>query len=126
MKTRYKNGLAMGLCVILFAAGFARGEGAKPHAYFIAESEVTNPEADAKVIAKLPPTAARYGGRYLARGGKIVRFGADAPRRVIIAEFDSMDAVIAWRNDPEVKALEAEREKIGTKLRHYAVEALPQ
>jgi len=96
----------------------------KAPAYFIAESEVSDPAADAKIIAKLPATAERFGGRYLARGGKIVGFSDNTPRRVVIVQFDSMDAAVAWRAAPDVKALEEERMKIGTKLRLYAVEGI--
>ena len=97
-----------------------------PPAYFIAESIVTNPEADRAVIAKLPATAQPYGGKYLARGGRIVSFGGDAPKRIVIVAFDSMAQAEAWRADPNVIALEAERKSIGTALRLYAVEGLAQ
>ena len=95
-------------------------------AYFVAEAVVTDPEADKAVIAKLPETARRYGGRYLARGGDIVAFGGEPPRRVTIVAFDSMEMAKAWRADPAVKALEDERKSIGTTLRLYAVEGVPQ
>ena len=97
-----------------------------PPAYFIAESIVTNPEADRAVIARLPATAQPYGGKYLARGGRIVSFGGDAPKRVVIVGFDSMAQAEAWRADPKVMALEQERKGIGTTLRLYAVEGLAQ
>jgi len=119
--------IACGVGMVVGSAITATVQAQKtPPAYFIAESVVTNVEADRKVIAKLPATAAKYGGRYLARGGKIVSFGGDPPKRVIIAVFDSMDKVEAWRADTETKALEEERKAIGTTLRHYAVEGLAQ
>src|SRR5881628_3680083 len=83
-----------------------------PPAYFIAESIVTNPEADRAVIARLPATAQPYGGKYLARGGRIVNFGGDAPKRVVIVGLDSMAQAEAWRADPKVMALEEERKGI--------------
>jgi uncharacterized protein (DUF1330 family) len=95
-------------------------------AYFIAESVVTDPQGDSAVIARLPATTEAYGGRYLARGGRIVSFGGEAPRRVVIVAFDSLADAERWRADPQVKALEEERRKTGTTLRLYAVEGLPQ
>jgi len=107
-----------------FAASGMTAEEKPAGAYFIAEADVKDPVEDAKVIAKLPATAARYGGRYLARGGKIVGFSENPPKRIVIVAFDSMDAAIAWRADPQVKALEEERGRTGTTLLHYAVEGL--
>ncbi|WP_298878830.1 DUF1330 domain-containing protein [uncultured Bradyrhizobium sp.] len=97
-----------------------------PPAYFVAEAVVTNPDADKAVISKLPDTARRYGGKYLARGGNTIAFGGESPHRIIIVAFDSMERIRAWRSDPQVQDLEKERMGIGTTLRHYAVEGLPQ
>jgi uncharacterized protein (DUF1330 family) len=112
-------GIGIGIAVSGFTA-----DGKARATYFIAESVVTNPEQDAKIIARLPVTAERFGGRYLARGGKIVAFGDEAPKRVVIVAFDSMEAVRAWRDAPDVKELEELRKKAGTSLRLYAVEGL--
>ena len=117
---------ALGGLVIGSAITFAVNAQKAPPAYFIAESVVANPVADAAVIAKLPATAQPYGGTYLARGGKIVSFGGEPPKRIVIVAFDSMAQAQAWRADPQVKALEEERKGIGTTLRLYAVEGLPQ
>ena len=116
----------LGGLVIGSALTFVVSAQQAPPAYFIAESVVTNPQADSAVIAKLPATAQPYGGKYLARGGRIVSFGGDPPKRLVIVAFDSMARAQAWRADPQVKALEEERKSIGTTLRHYAVEGLPQ
>jgi uncharacterized protein (DUF1330 family) len=115
------GGLVIG-SALTFAVNAQR---ARP-AYFIAESVVANPQADSAVIAKLPATAQRYGGKYLARGGAIVSFGGEAPERVVIVAFDGMAQAQAWRADPQVKALEEERKRTGTTLRLYAVEGLAQ
>jgi uncharacterized protein (DUF1330 family) len=95
-------------------------------AYFIAEAAITNPDADKAVIAKLPETARKYGGRYLARGGATIAFSGEPPKRIILVAFDNLDLVRAWRLDPEVKALEEERAGVGTALRQFVVEGLPQ
>src|SRR5256885_12109705 len=103
----------LGGFVIGSALTFAVSAQQAPPAYFIAESVVSNPQADRAVIAKLPATAQPYGGKYLARGGHIVGFGGDAPKRIVIVAFDSMAQAQAWRADPKVKALEEERKSIG-------------
>src|SRR5947209_12284860 len=115
---------ALGGLVLGAAINHAVSAQKGPPAYFIAESIVANPQADSAVIAKLPATAQPYGGKYLARGGKIVSFGGEPPKRIVIVAFDSMAQAEAWRADPHVKVLEEERKSIGTTLRLYAVEGL--
>ena len=95
-------------------------------AYFIAEAAVLNAEADRAVIENLPATAKAFGGRYLARGGNTVTFAGEPPRRIVIVAFETMQQLLAWRSNPQVRALEEERKKIGTTLRLYAVEGVPQ
>src|SRR5437764_798432 len=114
---------ALGGLFVWSALVFAVSAQKAPPAYFIAESVVTNPQADGAVIAKLPATAQPYGEKYLARG-KIVSFGGEPPKRLVIVAFDSMAHAQAWRAYPQVKALEEERKSIGTTLRLYAVEGL--
>jgi uncharacterized protein (DUF1330 family) len=123
MKAQVAVAGLLGIAVGATFAGTVHGQKVPP-AYFIAEIQVKDIEADKKILAKLPATAAKFGGRYLARGGKVTGFGGEPPQRVIIAVFDSMEKVQAWRADPETKALEEERKAIGTVLRHYAVEGL--
>lgn len=117
---------ALGGLIVGSAMTFAASAQKTLPAYFIAESVVSDPQADSAVIARLPATAQKYGGRYLARGGRIVGFGGEPPKRVVIVAFDSMAQAEGWRADPQVKALEEERQKIGTTLRLYAVEGLAQ
>ena len=91
---------ALGGLFIGSAIAFAVNAQKAPPAYFIAESVVTNPQADSAVIAKLPATAEPYGGKYLARGGDIVSFGGEPPKRLVIVAFNSMAQAQAWRADP--------------------------
>src|SRR2546423_3636010 len=80
---------ALGGLVIGSAIAFAVNAQKTPPAYFIAESVVTNPQADSAVIAKMPATAQPYGGKNLSRGGKIVSFGGETPKRNVIVVFDN-------------------------------------
>jgi len=71
-------------------------------AYVLAEVEVTNPEGYKEYTAHVPATIAKYGGRFLARGGENQVLEGDWPqlRRVLI-EFPSADAAKRWFASPE-------------------------
>jgi uncharacterized protein (DUF1330 family) len=60
-------------------------------AYFIAEIDVQDAAAFEAYRAQVPATIARYGGRYLARGGKTETLEGDwCPPRIVLLEFPSM------------------------------------
>jgi uncharacterized protein (DUF1330 family) len=79
-------------------------------AYVIADLDVTNAAALENYRAKVPDTIAKYGGRFLVRGGahEVIE-GAWTPTRIVILEFPSMEALQRWYNSPEYKPLIAER-----------------
>ena len=62
-------------------------------AYVIAEAEILDP-AKYEEYKKLAPQAiAKYGGRYLARGGQTAMLeGGWRPNRMVILEFPSLEA----------------------------------
>ncbi len=122
------------------AAGFGLGalavEGlhaqAKPPIYYIAEIDVTNPDAYAKEYApKAQAIIKASGGRFLAIGGaaaagpKVTAFDGEAPKRVVLQQWDSMEQIQAWRDKPEYKELRKTGEKYA-KFRSFAVEGLPE
>lgn len=48
------------------------------------------------------PTVLQYGGRFLARGGKVEVWEGDwQPRRLVILEFADIAQAHAWMNSPE-------------------------
>jgi uncharacterized protein (DUF1330 family) len=62
-------------------------------AYLIANVTVTDPEAFATYGAQVPAVIARFGGRYLVRGGKVeIKEGEPGLKRVVVVEFPSMQA----------------------------------
>ncbi len=131
MKAQYKVALAM---VASAALGGLAVEGlhaqAKPPLYFIAEIDVTNPDAYAKEYApKARASITSHGGRFLAIGGaaagKVTAFEGEAPKRVVLLQWDGMDKIEAWRNDPEYKELRKLGDKYA-KFHSYAVEGMPQ
>ena len=57
-----------------------------------------------------PPTIAKYGGRFLVRGGSAEVVEGDwSPGRIVVIEFDDMDALRRWYESPEYRAVWGER-----------------
>lgn len=71
-------------------------------AYVLAEIEITNPDGYSEYTVHVPPTIAKYGGRFLVRGGAIEALEGDWPaRRRVLIEFPSMDAARSWWSSSE-------------------------
>lgn len=71
-------------------------------AYVINDMEVTDPQLFEQYKQLSPPTVARYGGRFLARGGRTQTLEGDwSPRRLVILEFPSLQQAQAWFDSPE-------------------------
>ena len=63
-------------------------------AYVICDIEVTDSAGYQEYAQQAPPTIARHGGRYLVRGGAVdVLEGEWTPNRLVVLEFDSVEAV---------------------------------
>jgi uncharacterized protein (DUF1330 family) len=78
--------------------------------YAVVNDRVTDPDRYAQYREQAPPTIARYGGRYLARGGKVeVLEGEWTPQRLVILEFESMERFNEWYNSPEYAPLKQAR-----------------
>jgi uncharacterized protein (DUF1330 family) len=134
MKTRY----TVVLSIIAGAAlGGAAVQGlhaqAKPPIYYVAEIEVTNPDAYGKEYApKMQALIKSHGGRQLAIGGtagagakSVTAIDGSAPKRAVVQVWDSMEKIQAWRNDPQFKELRQIGEKYA-KFRAYAIEGVAQ
>ena len=105
---------------------------AKPPVYYVAEIDVTNPDAYAKEYAPKAQAIIRAaGGRFLAIGGSaattgtVTAFDGDAPKRVVVQVWDSMEKIRAWRANPEYVELRKVGEKYA-KFRSFAVDGLPE
>ena len=74
-------------------------------AYLVVDIDVTNP-AQFEEYKKLAPAAiAKYGGRYLIRGGAYETLEGDwKPKRVTVVEFESVEKGRAFYNSPEYQA----------------------
>jgi uncharacterized protein (DUF1330 family) len=124
MKINYKTPL---LLLAGVALGGAAIEGlhaqAKPPAYLVIEVDVTNADLYKQYLDKNRPLTAQFGGRFIARGGKIDTFAGEPPKRSIIAIFDSMEKAQTFRDSPEYKELVPLRDK-ASKYRAYIAEGL--
>lgn len=79
-------------------------------AYAVVNIRVTDPDRYAEYRAKAPDTIARYGGKYLARGGALEVLEGDwDPQRLVILEFESMERLREWYDSPEYALLKHQR-----------------
>ncbi|MDP6550063.1 MAG: DUF1330 domain-containing protein [Dehalococcoidia bacterium] len=59
-------------------------------AYLVVDIDVTDPEAYEEYRSLVPPLIAKYGGRYLVRGGAFEKLeGGWTPKRLVLLEFPS-------------------------------------
>lgn len=91
--------------------------------YVIAEVEVTDPTTFQKYADQVPGTFAPFNGRYLARGGKTVSLEGEAPKRVVVIAFDSVEKAQAWEDSPAYGAIKPIRHS-SAKSRVFIVEGL--
>lgn len=74
-------------------------------AYLVAEVEWHNPEVQKEYNSKLKPTLEKYHARTLAVGAPEVLEGDWNPRRVVLIEFPSMEALQSWYRSTEYSPL---------------------
>lgn len=84
-------------------------------AYLIANIEVHDAPAFAAYGALVAPMVARFGGKYLVRGGRLENVEGDTGlKRLVILEFADMAALRAFYFSEEYKPLLAMREAATT------------
>lgn len=81
-------------------------------AYVIAEIDVTDTAGYEEYRRLGPPTIALYGGKFVARGGKVaVLEGSWTPRRLVVLEFESVERAKEWWASKEYSAAKQVRQK---------------
>lgn len=129
MNARYRIGLVILTCS---AAGALGGEAlhsqARPPAYLIGQIDVSDPDGYAReYLPKAREIIKAHGGRLVAAAGaaatgsQVVAVDGDAPKRVVIYMYPSMEALKAWRNDPAYVQVRRVGEKYA-KYHTFAVE----
>ena len=84
-------------------------------AYMLVTVDVTDPEQYRNYTDRSPAAIAKFGGRFLARGGRTVTLEGDAEtRRVVVVEFPSVEQAEACYNSPEYQEAKSHREGAAT------------
>jgi len=125
MKTRYTVALSM---IAGAALGAAAIQGlhaqAKPKAYLVTESEVVDRAALDTYFPQVRQAAKPAGGNidFVGPSEKTVAVVGEAPKRVGVSEWESLDKAQAWINSSERKALAPQRDKAQKITRQYIIE----
>lgn len=71
-------------------------------AYIIAEIQITDPAAYDEYRPLAAASIARFGGRFMARGGKVdLLEGAPQPERIVVIEFPDAETARRWYRSEE-------------------------
>ncbi|HTV38095.1 MAG TPA: DUF1330 domain-containing protein [Xanthobacteraceae bacterium] len=74
--------------------------------YLIANIEVTNPAGFDEYRQKVSPLIAKFGGRYLVRGGEVRNLEGNLPlHRLVVLEFPSVGAAQSFYDSAEYQPL---------------------
>ncbi|MGV8080728.1 MAG: DUF1330 domain-containing protein [Syntrophales bacterium] len=80
-------------------------------AYVVVQVEVTDWDRFREYLKETPIVSARYGGKYIARGGEtVVLEGGDPVGRVVIIEFPSLKRAKEWYHSEEYGEIRKLRE----------------
>jgi uncharacterized protein (DUF1330 family) len=80
-------------------------------AYVIANVTVKDPVRYEDYRRLVAPTIGKYGGRFIARGGRMEILEGDwRPMRLVILEFPSIEQARAWWSSPEYSEARAIRQ----------------
>jgi uncharacterized protein (DUF1330 family) len=106
MKIRYIVALSMLAGVAVGAAAIQSLHAqAKPPIYMIAINEISNQEGYTKEYLPAAQKSIKdHGGVYVAAGPGTQVAGNLPNGRVVILRWESMEALLAWRNSPEYQA----------------------
>ena len=79
-------------------------------AYIVVDIDVHDSPGLEEYRRLVPATVARYGGRFLARGGAFqVLEGSWQPKRMVMLEFPSTEQARRWYDSEEYRSLKAMR-----------------
>ncbi|MBW2268581.1 MAG: DUF1330 domain-containing protein [Deltaproteobacteria bacterium] len=74
-------------------------------AYIIARIDVTDPEKYVGYQERTPAAVAKFGGRFIVRGGNSVTLeGPEEARRVVVIEFPSLDRAQAFYDSEDYQS----------------------
>jgi uncharacterized protein (DUF1330 family) len=128
MKTNHKLALAVlvGIVIGAGAAAIHAQQSKVAPAYLIGEVEVTDAATFQKYSAQVPGTLAPFHGHFVVRAGKTQALEGDAPKRIVVIGFDSMEQAQAWYDSPAYAAIKTIRQSAAKSRLFLAEGAAPQ
>ncbi len=84
-----------------------------PHGYWIGHVDITDPEGYKKYVAANAKAFAKYGARFLIRGGRFKTVEGEARSRHVVIEFPSYENALACYRSPEYTEAIAHRVNAG-------------
>jgi uncharacterized protein (DUF1330 family) len=80
-------------------------------AYVIVQAEVIDWDRFKEYLKESPGVIAKYGGRYIARGGETIMLeGGDESKRTVIIEFPSLQKAREWYDSEEYQRVKSLRQ----------------
>jgi uncharacterized protein (DUF1330 family) len=93
-------------------------------AYIIVETDITDPEQYEQYKAASPGAVAAGGGRFVVRGGELAVLEGDwAPKRIVMLEFEDLEAAKRFYDSPAYQEAKKLREGAAS-LSMIAVEGI--
>ena len=90
---------------LIVLGAFTLGAQAPKKAYILVQVDVTNPQQYAEYAKLSPGIIEKFGGRFVARGGRAETLeGTPAPSRIVIVEFPSYERAKEFYNSTEYQA----------------------
>lgn len=81
-------------------------------AYIVVDIAIHDPETYARYKELAPPSIAKYGGRYVVRGGTTSTLeGTWSPERFVLLEFPTAEVARRWWESPEYAEAKAMRQR---------------
>jgi uncharacterized protein (DUF1330 family) len=78
--------------------------------YWIGRVDVDNPEAYQRYVDSNGPVFAKFGGRFIVRGGPFRAVEGASRSRNVVIEFPTYEAALACWDSPEYQAVKALRD----------------
>ena len=126
MRMKTHHALALAVLSAMAGAGLSQGLHAqvKPHAYVLAETEVTDPSAFKTYGEGTAAIVPKAGGKFTVNGGRTFVINGAAPKRLAVIEWDSFEQAQAFYQSDSYQKLVPYRDK-GSNFRAVLVEGLP-
>ena len=78
--------------------------------YWIGRVDVANPEGYQDYVTANGPAFAKFGGRFIVRGGPFRAVEGESRSRNVVIEFPSYEAALACWDSPEYQAAKTKRD----------------